>query len=103
MKHLLQELESEFKRGGIVEASIRSKDWHVSGLCESDRVIINPAPDVVDTLMHELLHRRYPRWGEKRVSQTAHRLVSRMSPDDVSRWYRRYQRVAKKRRPVEAD
>jgi hypothetical protein len=89
---LEEELLREFKRGGIVEAPIFCRGSHVHGLCEGQQIVINPAPSVVDTLLHELLHRRYPRWGEKRVWDTATKLVYHMDSKEVRRWYRRYKR-----------
>lgn len=104
MSDLLDAIAAELKRGGITEAHIIAVGEHVDGLCEQDRIVINPAPSVVDTLIHELLHRRYPRWGEKRVSQTANRLVRQMDAATVRKWYARYQRAARKvRRPIQAD
>jgi hypothetical protein len=102
MNELLNELEREFKRGFIVEAHILSWGEHVEGICyyPTGMIVVDPAPNVVDTLLHELLHRRYPRWGEKRVRQTANRLVRQMDPATVRRWYRRYQKAARKAKPI---
>ena len=94
------ELSREFTRGGISEATIAANGEHVHGLCEGQSIVINPAPAVVDTLVHELLHRRYPRWGEKRVWKTAERLVYYMDAKDIRRWFRRYQRVKQTRRAM---
>ena len=96
-------LAEELKRGRIVEARLVEPGYHVHGLCdrETDAIIIDPAPATVSTLLHELLHRRYPRWGERRVSDTAHRLVTAMSDEERRVWYRRYRKAAKaRRRPV---
>lgn len=103
MNDLLAELDQEFKRGFIVEAHVLSNGEHVAGLCHhpTGMIVVDPAPDVIDTLLHELLHRRYPRWGEKRVAKTAERLVREMDPATVRRWYRRYKKVAHKvKRPI---
>ena len=101
---LIAQVEAEFKRGGIREQHLVADGWHLDGLCEGDAVYVDPAPNVVDTLLHELIHRRYPHWTEANVSRTASRLVGKMSHAEVRRWYRRYQRAAQKvRRPKEAD
>jgi hypothetical protein len=91
------ELTAELKRGGIVEAPLASNGAHVHGICEGQSIVINPAPAVVDTLLHELLHRRYPRWGEARVRKTAERLVFYMDATEVRRWYKRYQKAKRTR------
>lgn len=91
---LLKTLRAEFRKGGIHEASIRAKGWHVDGLCDHDKgaVYVNPAPSVVETVLHEVLHRRYPRWGEKRVDATAKKLLRSMNSRQVQWWYRQFQR-----------
>ncbi len=102
----LAELAAEFRRGKIVEAVLIEPQYHVHGLCdfESGAVLINPQPHTVAVLLHELIHRRYPRWGEARVERETQRLVARMSDAEVMTWYRNYQRVARKvPRPVRVD
>ncbi len=95
---LMAELRDELSRGRVYQAEIQSDGELVEGLYEpgSGNVYVDPSPNVVDTLLHELLHRRYPRWGEKRVSLTAHQLVSAMSATERRNWYRAYRKVAKK-------
>jgi hypothetical protein len=94
---LERELAAELKRGGIVEAPLAQNGAHVHGICEGQEIVINPAPGVVDTLLHELLHRRYPRWSEQRVTKTAERMVFYMDAKEVRTWYRRYQRAKRTR------
>jgi hypothetical protein len=91
---LLVELGVEFRKGRIYERPIPDDDsvWdafveHVSG-----EIVIDPVQWLVETLLHELLHRRYPRWGEKRVSDTARRLMQWMPSEERRSWYRAYQR-----------
>lgn len=100
---LMEELADEFAKGKVFQAEIHSEGEVIEGLYEpsSGAVYVDPVPNVVDTLLHELLHRRYPRWGERRVSDTAHRLVTAMSDEERRVWYRRYKKAAKaRRRPV---
>lgn len=103
---LMAALRSEFANGKVFQAEIHSDGELVEGLYEpsSGAVYVDPVPNVVDTLLHELLHRRYPRWGEARVSKTSHQLVSAMSDEERRLWYRAYQRVAKKvKRPIQVE
>lgn len=91
---LLKALKAEFRKGGIHEARIKSKGWHLDGLCDLDKgaVYVDPAPAVVETLLHEVLHRTFPRWGERRVDTTARRLLRSMNSRQVRWWYRQFQR-----------
>jgi hypothetical protein len=101
---LLTHVEAEFKRGGIHERHLVAEGWHLDGLQEGPNVYVDPAPNVIDTLFHELIHRRYPHWSEAHVSRTASRLVGKMSHAEVRRWYRRYTRARRVvRQPKQAD
>lgn len=103
---LMAELRDEFGKGKVFLAEIHSDGDMVEGLYEpsSGAVYVDPVPNVVDTLLHELLHRRYPRWGERRVSDTAHRLVTAMSDAERRLWYQAWKRAAKKtKRPVRVE
>lgn len=99
----LDELRDELGRGGIVEAEIRNPGSHISGYCDHDTqiVVVNPKPELTDTILHELMHRRWPRWGEARVRGETRRLLSTMTDADVAAFVRAYRRRAHRlRRPV---
>lgn len=97
-------LWAELKNGNVHEADVRDKRFHLDGLCEGGKVYVNPAPSIVETLIHELCHRRYPKWSEKRVLIESRRVLSKMSETEVRKWYREFSRVAKKRsRPVRVE
>jgi len=98
----LDDVLAELARGGIIEAPISAPKMHVSGYCdrETKTVCVNPLPGLADTIIHELVHRRWPRWGEKRVYAETRRVMTTMSDDDVSRLVRRYRRLRHKRRAV---
>jgi len=68
----------------------------VDGFMDGTRVYVNPKPAVVETLLHELIHRRYPRWSERRVDREAKGLVLRMTTRQINAWYRRFQTRAKR-------
>lgn len=95
---LKAELWRELRDGrGVHEAELRYPGWHLDGLCEGGKVYVDPAPSIVETLLHELLHRARPRWGERRVDAEAKRMLRQMSTQEVRRWYRTYQRVKQSR------
>lgn len=102
----MAELRDEFSKGKIVLAHIESESEVIDGLCEtgSGLVIVDEVPNTVETLLHELLHRRYPRWGEKRVSLTATRLMHAMDHAERRAWYRALKRAATRlRAPMQVD
>jgi hypothetical protein len=97
-------LWDELKRGNVHEADVRDEKYHLDGLCDGKRVYVNPAPGVVESLLHELCHRRFPRWSERRVLAESRRLLAKMSEREVRKWYRRFVQTAKKpARPVRLD
>jgi hypothetical protein len=103
---LLRVLKAELKKGGIHEASLKAKGWHLDGMCNHDKgaVYVDLAPTVTEILMHELLHRRFPRWGEKRVDTTARRLLRSMNTRQVQWWNRQFQQHKTTiTTPVDAD
>jgi hypothetical protein len=102
---VLAELAEELSRGKVYEGALLSKGQITYGMCDynTGAVHVDPVPYVVETLLHELLHRRWPSWSERRVDREAFRLVSGMSRQQMQTWYRRYQRAKKHRRPLDTD
>lgn len=102
---MLTELAEELARGKVYEATLQARTQIVYGLCdyETGAVIVDPVPHVVEVVLHELLHRRYPSWSERRVDREGRRLVSGMTRPQLVSWYRRYQRAKRKRGPIDTD
>ena len=96
----LEDLMNEMDRGKVYEATLRDPLWHLDGLQQGDCVYIDPRPNIILTLLHELIHRRYPRMGEKAVDRVSRKLVCKMSEADLTRWWKAYNRVKIKGRPV---
>jgi hypothetical protein len=99
------ELWDELRKGDVVEAFI-ADDVHLDGLCsyKNGTVYVNPATNTVLTLIHELMHRRWPKWSERKVARESADLFCGMSEADVKRWYRAYQKAKRTRkRVVRAD
>ena len=99
----LDDLKDEMARGRIYECSLRDPRWHLDGFQEGDNVYIDPRPAVLETVLHELIHRRKPRWGERKVERTARQLVAIMSESQKAQWWRAYQKVKRKGRPLEIE
>jgi hypothetical protein len=103
---MMADLWEEMRKGRIVEATVQAFAEHVDGLAVSpaDVIYINPKPAIVATLIHELLHRRWPSWSERRVDREAKRLVSNMTHSEVQKWHRAYQKAKRiRKRPVNAE
>jgi hypothetical protein len=96
----LAEIREELEKGRITESDIRDNGVHWDGWCHfgSKRIVVNPRPVVVHILIHELVHRRFPKWGERRVAAEADRLLFNMSGKDIAAFYRKYQALARKRK-----
>jgi hypothetical protein len=93
-------LAEELQRGRIIEAPLREPGYLVHGVCDpvTEVIIIDPAPAIVSTLLHELLHRRYPAWSERRVRQEEKRLMGIVSDEDVRYFYQQYNRRRRRKR-----
>jgi len=52
-------------------------------------------PEVVDTIIHELLHRLYPHWSERYIKNRTSYLMKRMTDEEVQLLYDEYQRRRK--------
>jgi hypothetical protein len=105
-EQMLAELLDTLSVTRLYETRLVSAAEHVHGLCDygTGAVHIDQRPGVVEVLIHELLHARYPSWSERRVDREAVRLLSSMSEADVARWWRVYLRLRRKRKtPLKLD
>lgn len=100
---LLDGLRDELDRGKVIECSLRDPRWHLDGLQAGEYVYIDPRPAILEVVLHELLHRRSPRLGEREVARTARRLVAGMDDATKTTWMKRYNRIKRKGRPVEVE
>lgn len=104
MSPALDDLWDELQRGKVFECRLRDPHWHLDGMREGDAIYVDPRPAVLETVLHELLHRRHERWGERRVTREARALIGGMSEADKAKWWRAYSKVKRvRRRPVEID
>ena len=96
----LADLREELGKGRVVEAKLRDPNFHLDGLCDfgSDIIYIDPRPSIVLTLLHELLHRRWPSWSERRVDRESRKLFTAFTHAELSHWYRAYLKAKRARR-----
>jgi hypothetical protein len=93
---LLLRVLAELGAGQIREAFIPSeKHFFVDGETEGQAITINPVPEVVDTIIHELLHRLYPQWSERYIKNRTSYLMKRMTDEEVQLLYEEYERRRK--------
>lgn len=99
---LLGRVWAELGSGNIAEGYLPSTKHHyVEGEIEGRSITVNPAPNVVDTAIHEILHRMYPQWSEGYVRRTTTLLMRRMTDEEIAAFYDEFQRRAKRRRAVQ--
>jgi len=53
-------------------------------------ITVNPIPDLLDTLIHELLHERYPGWSERTVKRETTKLIRSLSASDMDALHQEY-------------
>ena len=99
----LDDLYDELQRGQIYECVLRDPSWRLDGLQHGEAIYIDPRPAILETLVHELLHRRKPRWSERRVTMEARRILSKMSEPEIAQWWKRYNTIKRKGRPVDVE
>jgi hypothetical protein len=100
---LLEDLRDELSRGRVYECSLRDAQWHLDGFQSGESIYIDPRPAILETLIHELLHRRKPRWGERKVTREARALLASMDEPTMRQWWNAYRRTKKKGVPIDVE
>lgn len=102
---LLIEVLVALGAGRVTLRPIHSDGELVYGCCEKGgAVTINPAIDVCDSALHELIHRLRPRWTETRVRRQTKRLMNSLTAAEMDTIYAQVQVVAKvRKRPMRMD
>ena len=99
----LAELELELERGRIYEASLRSDKWVMHGLQEGERIWIDPRAVIVECVLHELTHRRFPRLSERTVDRLAQKLIANLDQAGLWHWFRAYRKIKTKAPPKDVE
>ena len=87
---LLIELIAAIGAGRILFGPIHNKKQYVYGFCDegNDNAIrINPACHIVDTVLHECLHRMRPTWKERSVLRKTKQLMGQLDDAEIDRLY----------------
>jgi hypothetical protein len=96
-RHWLNELTLELARGHVDERRLvhaKGKEI-IDGLLEGQTVTINPIPSTINTLVHELFHRRYPGWSESYVRARTSEVCSSISDAEELALFLQYSQVVK--------
>lgn len=97
LKGRLAVVYEEMDKGRIEERPLVEHVPHrraIRGFCGvKGGVTVNPIPDILDTLIHELFHRRYPHWSERYVKQQTTILLRSLSPEEQQALYDHYMTI----------
>lgn len=100
-KRFLPGVYAELTSGRIVEQPIVEHvpaRKAIRGYCGVDgKVTVNPIPDILDTLVHELFHRRFPHWSERYVKQQTTMLIRSLTPEEQTHLFEKYSKVRTKK------
>jgi hypothetical protein len=85
---LLLEIAAAIGAGRIRIQSIRDDGELCHGYTFKDgEIVLNPIVEMVDTAVHECLHRLRPAWSEQTVKRTTTKLLRQMSYDEIDKLY----------------
>ena len=104
MKHdyrvLLAKVLTQLGHVRISEQFIRSeivgeRHYQVEGLAIGhNRVVVNPVPGTVDTVIHEILHHLRPDWDESTVRRYTSFLMRRITDGELKTIYEAFKRAS---------
>lgn len=90
----LDVIYEELNKGAVIEQPLvesHPRRSAIRGYCSPSGVVtVNPIPDILDTLIHELLHRRYPEWTERTVKRETTKLIRKLTPEAQRALYDHY-------------
>ena len=96
---LIGQVWAEIGAGRITEAFIKDGRMLTDGYYNGNgHITVNPQHQIVDTVIHECLHRAFPKWTESYVRRTTTYLRRRMSDEEVQAMYSEYKKRAKTRK-----
>jgi len=96
----------ELGKGKVEERPLQEKRPRkkaIRGWCDGEHAVVNPIPDTCDTLIHELLHRRFPDWSERTVKARTTEMIRRLTPEEMRAIYLEYSAVKVPKRSLTVD
>lgn len=90
---LLIELIEAMGRTNIIEGYVNTdgEGWMTEGLQWGNSILINPVPNMVHLILHEMLHAIRPDWSESSVRQHATKLLRSLTDDEKVAIYNLYE------------
>jgi len=83
----LVEVIAAIGAGNITLDSIHDDDEFVYGFCEGSKIVVNHVLPVVETAVHEVLHRLHWAWSERSVKAKTTRLMKQLTDAEIDRLY----------------
>lgn len=104
-KPTLEHLFEDLQQAKVYECALQDDTWIVEGLTDfgNGSIYIDPRPAILDTVIHELIHRHRPWWSEIAVRRHTAHLINQLGEKDMQRWWKMYQKVKKAHRPVKLE
>lgn len=93
-KSLLLKLMARLGEVKVRQAYLPKEDTaNICGYTYPDgSITVNPIPEIVDTVVHELLHSLYPRYSEATVCRLTKRLMHAMADEEIVAFYEAFVR-----------
>jgi len=102
IKRYLPEIFEELEKAPVEERPLgeAGKEKPIRGWCDGHTIAVNPIPDVCDTIIHELFHRKYPHWSEKYVKARTTQLIRAMTHEEQKQLYAAYNQKKQPKRKL---
>lgn len=84
---LLLEIAAAIGAGGITIGPIHSDTQRIHGQIEGAKIRINPAIEMADTAIHEVIHRLRPHWSELAVRSRTAKIMRQLSDKEIDKIY----------------
>ena len=68
----------------------RGRDIYGTWTENTNSLIVNPVPHIVDTLIHELLHKLHPDYSEQTIRSLTGKLMKHMTDNELQAIYDMY-------------
>lgn len=104
MKRRLEEIKEQLSLSKVEERPLCERNPKIKPIrgysSGNGTVVVNPIPDILDTLIHELLHERYPKWSERYIKSETTRLVRSLTHEEQTALYKEYQACKTKKKKL---